>query len=94
MRSIIKHLFPLIVTPYMFGQGFWGNEFPELKIEYAPRTYVCYKTSTPMLVDGKLNDPGWVNAKWSESFFGQLTKITPKTKYGEISSLSLCRQKY
>ena len=33
MHSVIKRLFPLIVTPYMFGQGFWGNEFPELKIE-------------------------------------------------------------
>ena len=81
MRSIIKHLFPLIVTPYMFGQGFWGNEFPELKIEYAPRTYVCYKTSTPMLVDGKLNDPGWVNAKWSESFVDIEGNLKPDPFY-------------
>ena len=81
MRSVIKHLFPLIVTPYMFGQGFWGNEFPELKIEYAPRTYVCYKTSTPMLVDGRLNDPGWVNAKWSESFVDIEGNLKPEPFY-------------
>ena len=81
MHSVIKRLFPLIVTPYMFGQGFWGNEFPELKIEYAPRTYVCYKTSTPMLVDGKLNDPGWVNAKWSESFVDIEGNLKPDPFY-------------
>ena len=81
MHSVIKRLFPLIVTPYMFGQGFWGNEFPELKIEYAPRTYVCYKTSTPMLVDGKLNDPGWVNAKWSESFVDIEGNLKPEPFY-------------
>ena len=81
MHSVIKRLFPLIVIPYMFGQGFWGNEFPELKIEYAPRTYVCYKTSTPMLVDGKLNDPGWVNAKWSESFVDIEGNLKPDPFY-------------
>ena len=81
MHSVIKSLFPLIVIPYMFGQGFWGNEFPELKIEYAPRTYVCYKTSTPMLVDGKLNDPGWVNAKWSESFVDIEGNLKPEPFY-------------
>ena len=81
MHSVIKSLFPLIVIPYMFGQGFWGNEFPELKIEYAPRTYVCYKTSTPMLVDGKLNDPGWVNAKWSESFVDIEGNLKPDPFY-------------
>ena len=81
MHSVIKRLFPLIVTPYMFGQGFWGNEFPELKIEYAPRTYVCYKASTPMLVDGKLNDPAWVNSKWSESFVDIEGNLKPDPFY-------------
>ena len=81
MHSVIKRLFPLIVIPYIFGQGFWGNEFPELKIEYAPRTYVCYKASTPMLVDGKLNDPGWVNSKWSESFVDIEGNLKPDPFY-------------
>ena len=81
MHSVIKRLFPLIVIPYMFGQGFWGNEFPELKIEYAPRTYVCYKASTPMLVDGKLNDPGWVNSNLSESFVDIEGNLKPDPFY-------------
>jgi hypothetical protein len=38
------------------------------KIDFAPRSYVCYKATAPILVDGKLNDPGWLKAKWTEDF--------------------------
>ena len=47
-----------IYASSLFGQGFWGNEFPEAKIEYSPRSYVCYKTDVPILIDGKMNDIG------------------------------------
>ena len=52
------YLIYLIYASSLFGQGFWGNEFPEAKIEYSP-SYVCYKTDVPILIDGKMNDIGW-----------------------------------
>ena len=48
------YLIYFICTSSLFGQGFWGNEFPEAKIEYSPRSYVCYKTDVPILIDGKM----------------------------------------
>ena len=60
MRVLLKLVlfFPLIS----------GQELSTPIIEYAPRSYVCYKVSEPIVVDGKINDVSWQKANWSESF--------------------------
>ena len=35
---------------------------------FAPRQYVSYRASSPISVDGKLNEPAWAAAAWSEPF--------------------------
>ena len=35
---------------------------------FAPRQYVSYRASSPINVDGKLNEPAWAAAAWSEPF--------------------------
>ena len=35
---------------------------------FAPRKYIAYRASAPMRVDGKLDEPGWAAAPWSEPF--------------------------
>ena len=55
--KLISLIFPLFFTILpLWGQGFWGNVFPEPRIEYSPKTYVCHKAETSILVDGKLNE--------------------------------------
>ncbi len=67
--NIKKTLLSYIMSlHYLFGQGFWGSGFPEEKIKYSPRNYVCYKTGTPILIDGKIIDQGWENIDWTDSF--------------------------
>jgi hypothetical protein len=34
----------------------------------APLVYDCYRTKTPIRIDGKLNDPAWKRAKWTSDF--------------------------
>lgn len=34
----------------------------------APRGYVCYRAGNPVIIDGKLDDPAWADAPWSEPF--------------------------
>ena len=63
-----KHLIYIMSLHYLLGQGFWGSGFPEEKIKYSPRNYVCYKTGTPILIDGKIIDQGWKNIDWTDSF--------------------------
>ena len=33
-----------------------------------PRGYVCYRATGPLTIDGKLDDPAWAAAPWSEPF--------------------------
>src|SRR5262245_25633970 len=33
-----------------------------------PRGYVCYRAPSPVTIDGKLDDPAWRAAPWSEDF--------------------------
>jgi hypothetical protein len=35
---------------------------------FAPRHYVAYRTPLPIKMDGKLDDPAWVAAAWTETF--------------------------
>ena len=60
MRVFPKFLF---LFSFILGQG-----FPTPKIDYSPRSYICYKAPAPILVDGKMNDPFWEKVDWSESF--------------------------
>ena len=81
MHLIIKTLSTLTFLSILHGQGFWGNEFPEPKIEYAPRTYVCHKADSPILLDGKLNDIAWTNTDWTDSFVDIEGNLKPKPFY-------------
>lgn len=36
--------------------------------ETLPLNYVSYKTTTPLIIDGKLNENSWQNAPWTEDF--------------------------
>lgn len=81
MHPIIKTLSTLTFLSAVHGQGFWGNEFPEPKIEYAPRTYVCHKADSPIFLDGKLNDIAWTNTDWTDSFVDIEGDLKPKPFY-------------
>tara|TARA_Y100000590_G_scaffold277185_1_gene311185 strand:+ start:6816 stop:7871 length:1056 start_codon:yes stop_codon:yes gene_type:complete len=59
------HAFPkfLFLFSFILGQGFITP-----KINYSPRSYICYKVPDPILIDGKINDLSWQKAEWSEPF--------------------------
>jgi Carbohydrate family 9 binding domain-like len=35
---------------------------------FAPRRYVCYRAPSRLNIDGKLDEPGWIAAPWSDAF--------------------------
>jgi Carbohydrate family 9 binding domain-like len=45
-----------------------------------PLSYNCYRTATPIHIDGKLDDPAWQLAKWTSDFVDieGATKPTPR----------------
>ena len=81
MNPTLKTALIILSTCQIQGQGFWGNEFPEPKIEYAPKTYVCHKADKLILVDGKLNDDAWSNVQWTDSFVDIEGSLKPDPFY-------------
>ena len=37
-------------------------------LPFSPRRYVCYRSPSFIKVDGRLDDPGWAAAAWSDPF--------------------------
>jgi hypothetical protein len=37
-------------------------------LPFAPRTYVCHRTPSRLNIDGKLDEPVWAAASWSDAF--------------------------
>ena len=38
------------------------------KLPFAPRSFVCYRTSGALAIDGKLDEPSWTAAPWTDRF--------------------------
>eukprot|EP00877_Chromochloris_zofingiensis_P000164 jgi/Chrzof1/10148/Cz04g30200.t1 len=46
-----------------------------------PKGYVAYRTSAPLIIDGKLDDPSWQAAPWSDEFMDITGPTGPKPWY-------------
>ncbi len=46
-----------------------------------PRGYVAYKTSTPIVIDGSLDDPAWQRAPWTEDFVDIEGSLKPAPRF-------------
>jgi hypothetical protein len=62
-------------------QAVSSNIFPEPKIPFAPPHYVCYRTSLPLTIDGKLDKPAWQKAPWTEAFVDIEGSLKPKPRF-------------
>ena len=48
--------------------NFQQKVFPEPKLPFAPKKYICYRAANPVNIDGKLSDLSWNNAPWTDYF--------------------------
>jgi hypothetical protein len=46
-----------------------------------PKQYVCHYTTTPVVIDGKLDDPAWKTAAWTEDFQDIQGDAKPKPRF-------------
>jgi Carbohydrate family 9 binding domain-like len=44
------------------------NTFPIPKIDFSPKSYVCYRTDTLLIIDGQLSEKTWEHAAWTDLF--------------------------
>jgi hypothetical protein len=46
-----------------------------------PQSYDCYRTPTPIQIDGKLDDPAWKSAPWTSDFVDILGSAKPHPRF-------------
>lgn len=56
-------------------------EPPAPRLPFAPRTYLCQRAERPPVLDGKLDDPVWVKAAWTEDFQDIEGSLRPRPRF-------------
>lgn len=54
---------------------------PEPIVPWAPRYYVAYRTERPLTIDGRLDEPAWQAAAWTEDFVDILRPSRPVPRF-------------
>jgi hypothetical protein len=54
---------------------------PLAALAQTPKSYDCLKTSTPIQIDGNLNDAAWKKAKWTTDFVDIQGDALPKPRF-------------
>ena len=49
------------------GQCAAASEWDQLKVP-SPKSYLCYRSTSPVIIDGKLDDVSWARAPWTDEF--------------------------
>lgn len=57
------------------------NDFPVPQIEFNPKHYICYHSNQKLIIDGKLEEPVWQAAEWTENFVDIEGDLKPKPRF-------------
>jgi hypothetical protein len=57
------------------------GSFPVPRTEFSPETYVCYRTDTPVDVDGRIDEFTWLDAAWTDYFVDIEGDRRPEPKF-------------
>jgi len=55
--------------------------FPQPKIKFSPKSYICYRTDKPINVDGKINESAWSKVRWTDYFEDIQGNLKPMPRY-------------
>jgi len=71
----------VLISILSYAEEAWKDYLPEPQIEFSPRQYLCKKIETPILIDGKLDDPMWEKAAWTADFVDIEGNSKPKPNF-------------
>jgi len=69
---VLSYVFPL------YSQEPYVDFLPEPQIKFNPKSYVCYKTDSEILIDGKMDEKAWQSAEWTDDFINIEGEDKPK----------------
>ena len=59
------------------GQGEWLHQMQPI----TPRSYWCQRAASPITIDGRLDEPAWAGAPWTEDFVDIQGATNPKPRF-------------
>ncbi|MDX2249585.1 MAG: carbohydrate-binding family 9-like protein [Bacteroidia bacterium] len=69
MDSLLRKLALCIIFGGITSGIAWGQSAIRIvDLPFNPETYVCYRTSAPLVIDGKLSETSWMEAPWTDDF--------------------------
>jgi hypothetical protein len=57
------------------------TKVPPPGIPLDPRTYICYRAASPVVVDGEIDEPVWDKVPWSDAFVDIEGPAKPKPRF-------------
>ncbi len=76
----VRFLVPATILGFLCAGGTVAQDW-ETMAPITPRGYVCYRTEAPLLVDGRLSDPAWAGAPWTDFFVDIRGDDWPKPRF-------------
>lgn len=70
----------LMLSVFLSSALYAGDMEPKGSI--TPERYICYRTSQPVEVDGRLDEAAWQNALWTERFVDIEGDLKPRPRFG------------
>ncbi len=55
--------------------------FPEPRIPFSPPHYICYRAPSPLVIDGRLDEPAWAKSAWTEDFVDIQGPVKPRPRF-------------
>jgi len=68
MRKIIVFTLVLLFAYLLMSLEPYVDYLPEPNIEFNPKNYICYRTDSPIQIDGRMNEKIWSKADWTDDF--------------------------
>src|SRR5262245_21805340 len=74
-----------LLIALLLALDYFGRQIVEpsrsLPAYIPPRSYVCCRTSTPLQVDGKLDEAAWQSAPWTDDFVDIEGDAKPRPRF-------------
>jgi hypothetical protein len=58
-----------------------GKDNQAIPTYLPPKSYVCYRASKPVVIDGRLDDEAWQSAAWTDDFVDIEGDLKPKPRF-------------
>lgn len=81
MRIETRGSMLLLLLVVAAAEGRELGSVPEPGIEWGPRSYACRRVSETPTVDGKLDEPDWQAAEWSDPFVDIEGRSRPEPRF-------------